>query len=359
MTRTTNFKEMNQLLFGKFYALMESYPRIFDREPKWIVLDDEEKQICNRSYVIDKLLLENGVESCLIEKEDDLYFAIVGDQGSEEAQAEFFHAVDVSKGFFLRIISDLDSKPTITTLYELEETLLFYSKETPGYIGHDVETVMSYFPKIKLFHLDKQFSFSEAPLTNLTGYFVCEYSRNREVALNVENLETYKQLFIENYETLNYTILLRSLLNPYRKDVFMDIYRCIEYLYRAIGIKELQKSMNTTLGIGETYNFITSNLQYKFTESYCVGLIFNKLSDEVKEKIRAIVPDIVEGKEGEWFYGLRNSLVHGKRKEHEIKLSNSQWELLIGASLEILRTINVYANENNLSADFVNSIQKK
>lgn len=361
MKRTTNFTEMNQSIFGKFYALMEGYPRTIDREPKWISLGEEEKQVCKKAYVIDKLLLENGVASCLIEKEEDLYFAIVGDDGSEAVQADFFQAEDVSKGFFMRIISDLDSKPVVTNLYELEETLLFYSKETPGYSGHDASAVMNYFPKIKLFCLDRQFAFSEAPLTNLTGYFLCEYSRNREVSLTAANLERYKRLFDENYETLNYTILLRSLLNPYRKDVFMDIYRCIEYLYRAIGIQELQKSMDTNLTIKETYQFVTSDLQYKFTEIYCIELIFKKLSDDVKAVIRQVNPDLEEGKgkEAGWFYKLRNSLVHGRRQEHEIQLSSSEWELLIGASLDILQMINKYAKEHNLTAEFVSSIQKK
>lgn len=360
MKRVTNFIEMNSNLFRKLYGFMTGYPRKYDEEPRWIKLNKEEKEFCNSIYVKDYLVMENGIISCLLEREDESYFAIIGEETEEKIEKELFHPVPVTKEYFLRITSDLDIKPISNiSPYLLEETVLFYNGHTEGYDGHDPEIIVSYFPNIKLFSLNKNYSFSEAPLVNLTGYFLCEYSQSLAFYLDIKVLNQYKDIFSKDFETLNYNILLRSLLNPYYKDVFMDIYRCIEYLYKAVGIKEIQKNMCTTLDIEKTYEMVTIDLKYKFTESYCINLIFNRLSKELKENINSIDEEnVIEGKEDEWFYSIRNSLVHGRRKDKEVKLTVEQWIKLIDVSLKILIFVNLYAQSNNLTPEFIHRLQK-
>lgn len=362
MKRMTNFKRMNQLIFQGFYDLMNEYPRgIHIHAPRWISLNDEEKAFCNGLYVKDFFRLENGLISCLIEDSinNDKYFAIIGVEKDIEFYSEILIPQSVTREFFFRIVCDLAIQPRESSdTYSIENELLFESKDTEGYAGHEYDVVKKYFPSIHLFKIQEGYVGSDLPLINLTGYFLCENKEGIGVVYCEEVLVQYKEIFILNFETLNYNALVRSLINIYYKDVFMDIYRCIEYLYKAYNINEIRKDLKTTLSLDDVYSAVTSQLSYKFTEAASINKIFQDVPSSVITKLRNIEIFEGEGKEDEWFYRVRNSLVHGRRMEKELQFEEKDWFVLLGVSLEILKMVHQYAKDHTISVDFIHQIQK-
>ncbi|MED1265473.1 hypothetical protein P4U03_02040 [Bacillus mycoides] len=371
MKRMTNFIGMNKSIFQGFYDLMNEYPReVRLHAPRWISLNDEEKAFCNGLYLKDFFKLENGLVSCLIEDSinTDKYFAIIGVEKDIEFYSEILIPQSVTKEFFFRIVCDLAIQPRESSdRYSIENELLFESRETVGYAGHEYDVVKKYFPYIHLFKIQEGYVESDMPLINLTGYFLCEHKEGIGVGYCEEVLVQYKEIFTLNFETLNYNALVRSLINIYYKDVFMDIYRCIEYLYKAYNINEIKKNLKTTLSLDDVYSTVTSQLGYRFIESKSINKIFQDMPSSVTTKLRNIElfeekeeeeEEKEDGKEAKWFYKIRNSLVHGRRMEKELQLEEKDWFVLLGVSLEILKMVHQYAKDHNISGDFIHQIQK-
>lgn len=364
MRRMTHFKEMNQKIFQSLYDLMDDYPRKFDTNPRWIVFSSEEKEVCKNLYLKEEFRLENGIISCLIEEklvEGKVlkYFAIIGVEKKLDVSNEIFVEKDVSKEFFYRIICDLEIKPLKSfDKYKAENEILFYSNDSiTDYNGHDFSALKNFFPTINLYEIKENYILSNAPLVNLTGYFLCDNAECLEIQYNESILNKYKEIFESNFESVNYNTLIRSIISIYFKDIFMDIYRCIEYLYKAIRINEIKRSLNSKMELVEIYETITTDLNYKFTEASSLKNIFQQLPMDLKENIRNL-GGVDEGKEDEWFYSVRNSLVHGRRNDKEIKFEENQWLELINISLQILELSHRYAVENSLSIEFIHRIQK-
>ncbi|MFS0598610.1 hypothetical protein AB1L16_18040 [Peribacillus frigoritolerans] len=360
MSRMTNFIKMNQKIFQNLYGIMEEYPRKIKLDPRWIHLNVEEKKICNNLYIRDTFRLANGMISCLIEDEHDKYFAIIGlDSIIKVAlNSEEFMPQPLTKEFFFRLVCDLDIKPRSSiNPYSLENDLLFYSKETPGYIGHEYDIIKSYFPPIYLYKLDKGYILYESPLINLTGYFLSDNSHLLHLNFSEEILENYQAIFKLKLDSINYASLAKSLINLYFKDTFLDVYRCIEYIYKVYSINEIKKKIETKLDIENIFELMKTELNYKFTEESSIQKIFENLSEDIKSNIRSLDGGIKSNNEYKWFYNVRNSLVHGRRADKEIQLHEWQWLILISASLDILKMVHNYLEEHDISVSFINKVQ--
>lgn len=360
MSRMTNFKKMNQKIFQSVYDIMETYPRKIELDPRWIHMDVGEKKVCNSLYIRDTFRLENGMISCLIEDDYDKYFAIIGlDNIKVVFNSEEFIPQRLTKEFFFRIVCDLDIKPKISiNPYSIENELLFYNSDTPNYSGHEYDTIKSYFPPIYLYKLDKGYILYESPLINLTGYFLCDNSHWLHINFSEEILEKYQTIFKMKLDSINYAALAKSLINLYFKDTFLDIYRCIEYIYRVYSINEIKQKIETKLDIENVFELMNTELNYKFTEESSIQKIFENLSEDIKSNIRSIKDDINTNSEYRWFYKVRNSLVHGRRADNEIQLEEWQWLILISASLDILQIVHNYLEEHNISVSFIHKVQK-
>jgi hypothetical protein len=253
-----------------------------------------------------------------------------------------------SKGL-MSIKSDLNKD-------EIVEDLLYQQDDTTMYNGHDFEDIKHIFKDIVLLRIEPDCPLYDLPSSSIAFTMVCDIKRFISLPFN-ESIRDFKNLFLSMNKIPKENVFL-ALTSTHYKHTFLELYRCIEWLYtipRALKLKE-------SISYNEKASILAleciSQLSWRRQEQDSLDKLIEKSFDSnpiFKEKVywTPLFSTYVDSKTmlidskkiSKYLYSLRNQFVHQFKTEDEVSLSDSCWEQLIRFTLELIDIL--YSEFNN------------
>ncbi len=161
------------------------------------------------------------------------YYAVKNISSSDfqiELFEEYFSLCDVTEAFFVFLCPLLKLKVKDDISSQKISNDLLFQQDDPLYGGHSIEELISYFEPVTIFRLDDL-------STNLSNSFMsCTYflmsSCNMLITLPLadETISKLRSIFIKDIKIPKDNVFL-SLTSSHLKHCFLELYRCIEWLY--------------------------------------------------------------------------------------------------------------------------------
>ncbi|NRD76221.1 hypothetical protein HPT25_01695 [Bacillus sp. BRMEA1] len=337
--RFRNRDEMNRLIFNLLINFVSDLGRSIPSASRWIELTEQEKVDCVKIKIEEILPIAPGVIAAYFKLNERKYFLITG---PDEINVNFdeglyLKEIEISAPIFLRLVCELGlpvkRQSSKTKIYD--EVL--FQHEVEEYPGHKFVDLIPYFHNILIFEFDLESAYINHRLGNLVGYLL---ANNKDLLpLNFPEviLNQYSNLFVQNFSTINYNILTKSLNSVHWRDVFIEIYRCIEAVFHSFSLQSLHNSFKSSLSINDFAKLLEKELKKRPTEEESLITIFNGIDNGTVSLIESIKPSsFSDSKNAVWFYNIRNNIVHSRPIHEEVNFEDEVWETLILGSLQIV-----------------------
>jgi hypothetical protein len=257
---------------------------------------------------------------------------------------------EINAGLFLFLVTDASLQRILpVSLSELEQNI-FFDQYDDDYHGHDFSVLMKFIENFTVFKIDANSAFIGRNYIE-TGYFICS-KFDKFIRLPIEPLiNDYIDILQEQSAVLKENVFL-SLTATHYKHAFIELYRCIEILYilpRSIQLKaklaysklayELARHCIDELGwrkreedslcriLKDINEAVIATSGIQTTTFADVGWVFDG-SDSQKKSHEALARKI---------YKIRNQLVHQLHLDDEIIIADSDWNLLIKFTLNVIK----------------------
>lgn len=341
--------EMNSFVFIQLLNFVSDLERKIPTGDRWLSLSQQDKLDCNNIVIEEVLNIAPGVVSSFFRLDGRKYFIITGyDEFNVNYDDSGLKETDLSAGIFLRIVCELRIPfKRQSSKSEIYDQILFQQEEE-GYSGHEYTDLIPYFQNILLYEFVSDDVFVNSRLGNMVGYLLTNNRVLLPLHFSDNILQQYNNLFLQNLSSINYNMLTKSLISVHWRDVFIEIYRCIESIFHSFSYKELHKSFMSSLSIDEFARLLEHKLKMRPTEEESLITIFDGIEENIISEIKSIKPSkFKNSKEATWFYNIRNNIVHSRPVHEEVDFEEEVWEVLILSSLKILehshRACNVIA----------------
>lgn len=282
------------------------------------------------------------VKTFLFEYKGESFFTIIGWDNLVDIDENILIQEQLNSGSFTAIVSEFDLNIKDGSNEESILEYIFYPTEDGivNYEGHDYNLFIDLFNPINIYRIPDGSIFKDQEIERITGFIITKNSPKLLLTFSKDTLAFYEKIFLEISSTLPFNNLLLSLVSFHWKYSFLDIYRCIEYLFPIIMVSDLIDKLNIEKNIIEFLNILESEIGWKVKEDVSIKKLFEEnIDEEIVSNLKKIKLEVQGNDEGEmsnFFYGIRNSIVHFRLKGKSFATSNDTWDNLIKTSLEIL-----------------------
>lgn len=273
-------------------------------------------------------------------------FCSIGFDEFHENYADHVEQIEANAGIFMLIVNELGIKPlkAIDSVLNAENEVFLPVDDDKIY---NISTFYQFYPKITFFKPLKNSSLINSGDDDVShlklSIFLLTCSKN---VIELDFSEDFYNKLIEfcnlNNPLIPWGRIFRAITERRYENAFLEIYRCIEILYPLARIKELKKALETEKKHLDISSVIESTLGWRPQEEKALEDIFEKIEDDVKNKISLSHRD--GGNPHKLFYKVRNNCVHLRplQKTHGF-LDGINWNLFMNGSLDII--FNIYAND--------------
>ncbi|MFJ5713711.1 hypothetical protein [Neobacillus sp. NPDC093127] len=331
--------EMNDFIFSRLLNFVSDIGRQIPSGKRWVSFSEQDKDDCKNINIEEILPISPGVISSFFKLNGKKYFIITGYENINVNFDEglFLNEYELSAGVFLKLVCELGIPiRRQSSKSEIYDEILFQHEEQT-YTGHDYNDLILYFHNILLFEINPNSAFINHRLGNLVGYILTNNKNLLPLNFSEEILIQYTDLFVQNFKTINYNLLTKSLISVQWKDVFIEIYRCIEAVFHSFSFNSLHRSLMSSLSIDDFALLLEQKLKVKPTEEESLITIFDGIGSNTIDLIKSVKPpSFKDAKEATWFYKIRNNIVHSRPINEEVNFEEEVWWTLILASLQVV-----------------------
>lgn len=278
------------------------------------------------------------------------YYAVKGLNTSEfqsEIFESFFSIHDITEATFL-FLSPLLKLKIKEGMSSTELTYdLLYQQDDKIYEGHSLTELISYFEPISIFRLeDISTKFNES-YQSCAYYILSSCEKLITLPLTTITVEKLKRLFIVNAKIPKDNIFL-SLTSSHLKHCFLELYRCIEWLYVIPRSRKLKGAIEYSKPAYELAIHCIDELSWRRKEEDSLAKIIAdilKTNEELSFKLlgcklfREIPPD--SESIAKHLYSFRNQFVHQfeAKKEKSVILED------LAEAVDLISDIIIHAYE--------------
>ncbi len=333
--------------------------QLFERLKKWLPPDyrrsvsdvkryittnaSEKKWLQKVQFSVDPDLVFSGQQRvCIANLEEDSFLVCIGFK--PDFTTEEFVYQEANAGLFCAAVVELGLEPTIGEAagYELVEKIFYPvdAKEIPS-IAYDWITVSDFFPTFYVFQIPAGSPFlSLQELAPRVGLFsLTKATSLRPLPWSSDALEAIREICTSENEQFPIHLVLHAVLERKWEHAFLDIYRCIEFLFPFPKANDLKQALKLEMSTIDVSYQIESVLGWRQQEDVALNTLFSKLQTEQlallstalgipAEEIasvdnsRKMVPKRI--------YKLRNDCVHYRPAQSRSLLKATvNWPLLI------------------------------
>ncbi|WP_437410793.1 HEPN domain-containing protein [Serratia marcescens] len=247
------------------------------------------------------------------------YFAIKNILPSEfksELCDTYFSLVDLSESFFVFLcpILNLRVKKDISSDFISDE--LLFQQNDPLYPGHNLNELINYFEPVTIFRLEDLSTNFDKSFRSCAYYIVSSCERLITLPLAEVTISKLKGLFVANEKMPKDNIYL-SLTSSHLKHCFLELYRCIEWLYVIPRSRKLKGAIEYSKPAYELAVHCVDNLSWRRKEEDSLSKLISdilKHNESVSFKLlgcnffKDIPPDV--DNIAKHLYSFRNQFVH-------------------------------------------------
>ncbi|EPD8016487.1 hypothetical protein ACSD5U_004834, partial [Escherichia coli] len=161
------------------------------------------------------------------------YFAVKNIASSEfqsELYNNYFSIYDLTESFFVFLCPILNLKVKDDISSQTISNDLLFQQEDPLYIGHNISELINYFESITIFRLEDLSTNFNNSFLSCAYYILTSCETFVTLPLSKATVDKLKNLFVCNEKIPQDNIFL-SLTSSHLKHCYLELYRCIEWLY--------------------------------------------------------------------------------------------------------------------------------
>jgi len=273
------------------------------------------------------------------------YFAVTGTHLINNPagwESDSISKVELDAPFFIYLckILDLNIAHQISQIAIKDEFL--YQQDGDGYLGHDIDDVINIFEPLNIIRISKDsilYSVDDYEL----GYYVSLSMELDIISLPMFSIIDIYMCLISNFNSkVPKDNIFHSLTSTHWKHCFLELYRCVEWLYLLPRTMNLKYAIGYTSKASSLANECVDKLSWRKKEedSLCrlIKLAFE--NEEFYERAYWMTifkdADFSAERSASVIYRLRNQFVHQFNKEQEKELNDVMWRELIVFTLLLI-----------------------
>lgn len=352
---------VNCKLFNKLKQLLPlEVPAEAPPLKRWIETTTEEKKWLREvKFQTDSdLKFGNQKSLALASLESTNYLISVGLE--IDLPQDDFDELPVNAGAFCAAVNDLDIEPIGGEAigFDLLENIFTPAEVTGVGVSYPLETVAKYFPQVRIFQIKTGSPLlkPEPCLFQIALFAVTKCTDLITLNWTSTGLENARAISSAQKPFLPFELVLRAIIERKNTHAFLELYRCIEFLFPFPKINELKTKLELTLSTVELSESVESILGWRPTEDSALQRLFRTLPPEIVAAFRqALLLETYEGdslssKVADVLYKLRNDCVHFRPIQRMSTLQlNVKWELLLQTMLLAIGSL--YANQLGVIAE--------
>lgn len=254
------------------------------------------------------------------------YFAIknlMPSEFSEELSDNFFSSHTLTESFFVFLCPILDLKIRGDISPQSISNELLFQQDDELYEGHSINELINYFEPITIFRLEDLSTNFHNSFLSCAYYIVSSCEKFITLPLSKENIDKLKNLFIVDGKIPKDNIFL-SLTSTHLKHCFLELYRCIEWLYVIPRSRRLKGAISYSKPAYELAIHCMDELSWRRQEEDSLSKIISdilKSSETLTFKLRdcKLFNDINldSANIAKHLYSFRNQFVHQFQAKRE------------------------------------------
>lgn len=351
-----NMIAANEELFSLLRThLPADSPQISKSIPRWIATNQDEKRWLKEVvFLTDSDLRFGGHYRMSIASFNSESFLVSVDF-QPNLPTDDFDFLEVNAGLFCAAVVELKIEPLVTESIGLELIQnVFLPLEDMSLKGveHAFTAIREFFPPIFLFKIRSASPLlgSESSLFRVALFTATKSPELMSLPWTSEGLEIARAVSTLEKVALPFELVLRAVLERKWEHAFLEIYRCMEFLFPFPKVNELKKRLKLDESTAEVSASIEDILGWRPLEEVAIQALFKPLAPDNAESFcqalgmeRRDDTDINKAI-ATFVYRLRNDCVHFRPVQRKSTLrENVKWELLLQ---EMLRAVNdFYINE--------------
>jgi len=317
-------------------------------EVRYIKGNSKEKHWLKNLNLINKthLRIWNSANAIMGEFTRNTFLFIVGLPQMQKAPVGL-KCENLNSGMFVAIIDGLELE-TLSTADPLAiaNNILFEHGGIVGYAGHEMANILSCFDNIQCFSIDStQFSNPQEKIECILSLLLCENKELLQLPFSDSAIEAIEQLCIAQKTDVRYDCVLQSLTATDYKYAFLSTYQMFEMYYQITYINEVESKLHTG-DAGKLQKVIDETLSWKPNERSSLIRILNNARKGSTSSLIHDMPKVTKAAMGtaimnpeaiwSWIYDLRCNIVHLKKFQKKMDLSEDNWNTLLCGMYEAL-----------------------
>jgi len=257
------------------------------------------------------------------------YFAVknlLPTEFQDDLFEDYFSLCDFSESFFVFLCPVLEMKIKEGTSAQVISNDLLFQQDDPLYKGHYIPELVNYFEPVTILRLDDVSTNFHNSVLSCSYYVVSSCRKLITLPLAIETVDKLKSLFVKDVKIPKDNVFL-SLTSSHLKHCFLELYRCIEWLYVIPRSRRLKGAIDYTKPAYELAIHCIDELSWKRKEEDSLAKIISDLLmtyEDVSFKLVgcALFKDVRLNSESiaRHLYSFRNQFVHQfeARKEKSV-----------------------------------------
>lgn len=337
-------REMIQANKDAFSNLISQYETIssisISQAKRYIATSTEEKEWLKQLKMCDEQKILPSFSAFLMEFKNEKYFVTIGFEIDYlKVESSIIDRIELNAGILTVLLSEnkINLSQNVNYLEFYDE--IMFQHEDLSYKGHDFLDILRFLQPVQVFKIPVGSVLLKSNLDRIMCYVYANDNHNLILDFEPAFLQTISELALIGSDNISYGLILNSLLSSNYKHAFLELYRLVERLFPISYLKELHKKVNTELTFLEFSSELENVTKWKPKEEDAVEKIF----DETKPTTKSYFSDLLNTSsklssysDFNYFYKLRNSIVHFRANHEEFDLTVHQWNLLLIATLLLI-----------------------
>jgi len=257
------------------------------------------------------------------------YFAVKNTfpaEFKEELYQDYFSVCDVTESFFVFLCNELKLKIRESVFPQDILNNILFQQDDALYQGHFIPELIDYFEPVTIFRLDDLSTNFKSSFLSSAYYLMSSRENVITLPLADETVDKLRALFVKKVKIPKDNVFL-SITSSHLKHCFLELYRCIEWLYVIPRSRRLKGVIQYSKPAYELAIHCIDELSWRRKEEDSLSRIINdvlKNYEAVSFKLIgcALFKDVIidSANVAKHLYSFRNQFVHQfeARKEKNV-----------------------------------------
>lgn len=300
---------------------------------RFIFLEEADYKVLIDSRRREHLRFGRHQAAALIESTGGEWLALSGFDADNLVQSSHIREVEVPPGLAVAMVADLEVDPSAKPL-SVVDIVGAGSKNDEGYPGHELDRVLTLFPRLRLLEIDSEV----AGVANFQANVLvpcASQGAHGNGWINTLLAQELSFLAEQRIAGLPYEFLVRAVLDLNPTSLFLALYRCLEATYAYAKASELARSLGVEKSWVEVAQALGNTLSWYPRHDQALADVLAMPTVDAQD-LDALALSLGRDRGTEALSTrvavgvreLRNSLVHYGPTTRRVSILNDDWNML-------------------------------